>query len=1020
MPTKRTALPGGRGVRWRHQFATGDLELDLTSERSDLSDGQASVVIGRDVVNRNRLAKAPGRKPVEIVTGIPVADQPLTTAIESDFHGRMITFHDFASGERQAGEYLWQFIKFIDDSSSFRSLFPDHYAVFELTDEGQDRWGAFSQDMVGELVQFLPASFVRPKRVVEVIPTGPAYGNSSIVLDRTDWATRVSPTPGWRPEEMFDEFGAFGGFYHKGFEIKIAISRFHDKRGIWVSNGQKFWLLQGGIYTLYLDLGDDSGTKGLAWRGAQISPWVFIFTSAHHPPRIISLESPADPGTTEAELSRSLSGLLPPDTASVKEKGGLIMREFLDGQSTISSADQFFSSSTEGITTPSDGARPESVFRVRARVVDERTGATSAFAEVYSSATVRNDTAINLPFNLDATSFDTFIAVDLAEPNAQEDFSPFLPFKSTRSTTVEFWRTRSDGVVFFKEMAKQLVWVQKGDLSVAFESLGNVVDKGLGTKLEDQITRFGGRQAALGMSDVELLFQQQLFERDLRTGGLPPVCVDIAAVDGATIAGGEGDKLTIDIQDKTFEWPRVGSGQIIAHSELNALTPMPESFHPLDFRRLSRSTDTFQRFAVSGDAIIAVMRRGAHRIERVGAFLSVRQLADSGVGTPWPDTVLSVGTRAAWVTPTGIRVYDSDADEGRGELSLLKAKGMQAWLAEAAKFDMDVDAGYDESRGTIHIRRHLTLTDKQAGIPRDLSGSGGRVDEGVGAPFVAETNRHLVDSAMVNLSTGQWTLIEDDTGFRYVNATHAEASPKASPSLYSVDETGGVFQESYEGDSHPYDSLVVQDSIGGLFTIQNRNRLTGPGGSFSSVMTGDVIRFFGGTFGRSGRARRIKIANESALEFDNLPISAIGPGGPLETERFVIGASRFRIRWAPFQGSSPQTDKTLESLAIAAKPGRRHSVNTAWPDPPNRRLTVSVYRNLGDSALSEDVAGVSIYGDEHVEFKTEDRHSNVEADGNQLEIEIEQLDARTDVVLSSIEARVREDGTEDGDASTES
>lgn len=1002
-------------MRWRHKFATGDLELDLTSQRGDLSDGQASVVVGRDVLNRNRLAKAPGRKPVAISTGIPAEDQPLTTAIESDFHGRMITFRDFASGQRQSGEYLWQYIKFMPQGSSHSSNYPPDNALFELTDAGEERWGPFTADMLNQHAEWLPFSYVRPKRIGLVIESGPFFGNSAIILNRNQWSFDLDGD--WRPETMLSVGEFTTGIYNAGFLLKIKVDNFHDKRGIWVSNGQKFWLLQGGVYILYLDLGDDSQTKGLTWRGTQISPWVFMFTNPAHPPRVISLEAPPNPGTGEIELSRSLAGMLPPDTAFVNERGGIIFKALREGGSGQPTADETFSSSLTGIDTRSTPESGGAKYRVRVRVVDDRTGAASTFVDAYKSIENRE-----VDFDEDAISTGDKFFIFVDQNSNQTEDEPYSPLKTARATHIEFWRTRSDGVVFFLELRKALAWPTSGDMWTRYNATTNP-DSGrdYSTSIEEGFNaHFAGRNAALGMSDTELLTavrkdgSQPLQLNDTlgRIGGLPPVCVDIASVDGATIAGGEGDKLVIRVQKKVIEWPRVQSGQIIQYSELNTLIPVTESFHPLDFRRLSRSTDTFQRFAIASDVIVAVMRRGAHRIERVGPFLSVRQLAASGVGTPWPDTVLSVGARAAWVTPTGIRVYDADADEGRGQLSLLKSEGMEAWLAEALKFDMELDAGYDQSRGTIHIRRHITLTADQPTIPVSRRGSGGRNDEGVGTPFSSTTGKFLVDSAVVSLSTGTWTLIEDDTGFRYVNATHVEETPRASPSLYSVDETGGVFQESYEGDSHPYDSLTVQGDIGGTYTMPTRGRLLGPGGSFSSIMTGDVIRFWGAKLERGGRARRITVANESCLEFDELPV-------PTNAERFVIGASRFRIRWAPFQGTSPQTDKTLESLAIVALSGRRHSVNGLWPDPPDKKLTVRIFRNLSDFELDSDVAGVPIFDDQHAEFRTVDRHSDVEADGNQLEIEIEQLDARTDVILSSVEARIREDGTENEDASTE-
>ena len=57
----------GGSQQYTVEYATGDLRLNLTGDRSGLRDGEASIIVGRDVLNAGRLAKVRESKTTQAV-----------------------------------------------------------------------------------------------------------------------------------------------------------------------------------------------------------------------------------------------------------------------------------------------------------------------------------------------------------------------------------------------------------------------------------------------------------------------------------------------------------------------------------------------------------------------------------------------------------------------------------------------------------------------------------------------------------------------------------------------------------------------------------------------------------------------------------------------------------------------------------------------------------------------------------------------------------------------------------------
>lgn len=1026
------AFQSGGSRTFAVDYPTGTLALDLTADRSTLTDGQASVIVGRDVLKRNRLARGPGRKPVltNRDTDAFQPGGPLTTAIRSDFHGSATHITRGYSGApvdiTPPGGFLRQATW---DNCIYRSPrdVNDNRGEFAIT-ALSDNWDPVNEAMVGGFFQVVsPFPYVRPKTIAAFRPV--ATGNidsPAIYFTEEEWGDRGTA-------DHWGDLGS-GSFFLNGldseaqgtewprpFEFVITYRQFFDKRGIWVSDGQSFWLLHNGLYTKYLDLGADSGTLGTEWRGTQISPTLFMFVADNQLPRVIRLdtlpaaeatthavipgaEPPARGGVTEVGDTEHLAGILPPSTSIFQERNAIDFFDFIlpFGGLVI---DNEMSSSTTGITMANPSR--DALYRLKVRVVDGATGAASAFVNCFTKggtlgvATTRpvdHRFPERLFLRYPSPLTDNLLVVLAVPPTAIDAPEAHKPLKTGRATHIEFWRTTSVGIDFFRELRKRITWPPTSfDTAEEIPNYSTMVERGADPdNVADDVW------GVLGMSDAELLSMPLLTVEQARTGGLPPACRDVISIQAMTVCGGSGtEDVFYARQDKQILWPRLSSDEEIIHSMIRERLNQVESFYygigeanrEPDLRRLSRQGDTFQAFTVAGDYALAVMRHGVHRIERDGASVKTQSLAERGAGTPWAKTVLSIGDVAMWATTNGLRIYNPTANDGAGVLSLIQYEEMSEWFAEALRKNMDVEAGFDERRGTLHFRRSLD-----------------------GA---------FVDGAVYNLKFKMWSVMLDDNGFRYASSTHADTVSKKAAALYSIGIDGSVFEVNYEGTAHPYDGFAVQGTIetGGQFPpFGQGNPLTAEVVSttpfaFTPAMEGDIIRFRSSRAALDGQVRVILSADSQAVRFGadaetQLPV-------PLQDgDEFIIGAVPFRVRFHPVTGAFGANVKTLEGLEVVARPGLRHSENPLWPDRPEAKLTIRAYRDIGDDPIETQPADIPIFADEDAEFLSRDRFSDAEIQGTGIEIELELLDARADFVLSRVAGRFREDGDQESDAST--
>ena len=104
MPTRASGQKGGMR-KLQVSLPTGELRLDLTTDRSSLTDGQASIIEDADVVRPGRLARSSWRRKVNIALPPELSDfsagkHPITSVIPSNFSGFVRKVRSFESGVR--------------------------------------------------------------------------------------------------------------------------------------------------------------------------------------------------------------------------------------------------------------------------------------------------------------------------------------------------------------------------------------------------------------------------------------------------------------------------------------------------------------------------------------------------------------------------------------------------------------------------------------------------------------------------------------------------------------------------------------------------------------------------------------------------------------------------------------------------------------------------------------------------------------------------------------------------------
>lgn len=603
------------------------VDLNLTAQRSHLADGTASILIGMDNTRPGVLRSADPRKPLS-VSSPDSAD--IVFAQGSDFSGRYTNV--------QADEMGSDYSIITGPNGNAASL--------AITPVGFNKGIRFSADMVGGIV-VLDTGATEPYQN-KIASTSSTFGQPN---DTINFA-RESAVNTWSTGDTF----------------AILWEKEYDKRGIWMTDGRRIYLVQNDTVTKYLDIGTDAAL-GTKWHGTKISTGEFMFVNDLYAPRVISLN--AEAAGSDEDLSQ-LAGMSVPESETDR----------------TNHASDLTTSSTGGFIDPSTGG---GVYRVRIRFVDERSGTASRFVQLHATAIVGSDDFISVPDTTDTNKLivDFQSATYSADNVTQEDNIPNVP----RATHIEIYRTDEGGVNY---------WLERS-LPIARD--GNYIENS---------------DSDLTIPDTTLFNRKPLNILDERHGGLPPIGRKITSISGVTLIAGKANDARADVvlfsnkaedpivDTHTHElpWPTVEDDNTVYLSALDAF--LPESFSPQDKLRLSDIGDSFQNFGTAGGIAVAVMTEGAYRLQAVGLSLVKTTIGERGIGTAWPESVISVGKYVIWASPKGMIAYDTLFDRATGGYEYLASRSgefLESWLAEAFLLQDDIFCGYDQRDDILRVRR---------------------------------------------------------------------------------------------------------------------------------------------------------------------------------------------------------------------------------------------------------------------------------------------------------------------------
>ncbi len=568
-------------------------DLDLSSPLWRLKDGEASEILGMDVVFVGTFRSDRGRKPIGV--SIPEADRPITDVMEMNAEALVPVRKSYvvqptglfsveipntanyitATGQLTApgGTFTDYFFRGVDlllirDPVSMRG---PHRMLFN------NRSGGIINLQVG-------LTAVNTTVTRSVLSQGRTL--LAVSYDSTQDALVKSPDlyteeGGWDPDFVgavlqqnpdsrvgvnvdvygrsvnITEVGTYAqnndalvfptGMITFASEDKAVVTAniSKDRRGFLVTNGRKFWRQAGGAYELLLDLGTDVAL-GTRWRMARIASNRFMLVSPDYAPRILHLKK--DPMTISV-VSRSeiLAGCIPPqkppgietlvDTLDFTEKEGVLSRIQTGAIFNIHPSwhMRILPSASH---TQASGLTAGVNLKALVRGVNLEDNIASDFVKVISHENQTITTFPTLPITDD--TFSQLVAVDdlvglgvmggLDDDTGADDNRGFAPPIHPRITHIEVWRTLSDSNgVFSLEFRINLVDVELGELVV----LGNNSNRTL--VFAKPVTE----HLPIALDDVSLTRLPILTNTENTAGGLPPICRDVVQLFGVTLCFGK-------------------------------------------------------------------------------------------------------------------------------------------------------------------------------------------------------------------------------------------------------------------------------------------------------------------------------------------------------------------------------------------------------------------------------------------------------------------------------------------------
>lgn len=786
----------------------------------DIDRGEVSDLAGIDVTRPWR--RADPRKPIDGTAVLDYLDRPVVDVIESGFDGNglwsvMVPIGDGFTLTQSSAE-----LKIAD------AMYP---AVFA---------GAGWPTLLGNGEAYV-VFYKKSARTAEFMSI-----------------TGVTDTSGTIDSSILELDPAPSGDGVVGDYVRVVGVQGYDRGGLIASNGFRMRVHQAGAYQSTPLITVPEAARTDRWRGVRISNSRFLCVSPRHAPRIITLAG----GEEMIPLVAALDGTYTASGKQLAKTGAFTNYTFAEGDVCVIRAGAGVIAGSYLVNSKVDadkitlktGAGSDSTADVdfhivqRAHLDSSFAGPPPPFGQVKpqagpntavemecmgSGSTTAGETAVWIRvIDLDTNTVSPFYQVSdntgettltvIANQTVRITIQRYTSLQyaylalGSRGHLVQFWRKLSVGAGYFLEVEVPL---------------DEIVQKRAAT---------GFYQIQLELSDQDLAKKQQLLISDI-VKGVPPAARDVAVLGdtGIVLLAGKAD---IDefihpvIDGLTYTWPTIDNDNVVHFSRVDAFEP--ENFPPRLANQLllSKVGDGFQRFVTCGDDVLAVMARGVYRLTS-GGLLGVRRvvIAETGLGTPWPASVIPVENKALWVNANNVYLYDVE-NLGTDRPPLMSVgNDISGWLKDAAELGDTIQSFLDERRRVIIVRRLKTdgsIQDWEYDIVQGMSG-----------------------------------FVEDRSGVVYANSSCAQSGADDQAILHSVDETGAMLEiggEQRVGDSHPYDGKTGQATLDGTYTITAESITKAA--AFSADMLGDSVRFRSSNSAVDGQVRQIRQLRSSGDE----------------------------------------------------------------------------------------------------------------------------------------------------------
>lgn len=457
----------------------------------------------------------------------------------------------------------------------------------------------------------------------------------------------------------------------------------------------------------------------------------------------------------------------------------------------------------------------------------------------------------------------------------------------------------------------------------------------------------------IDISDNSLILNEDLPKEDFTKGMMPNGTI-VHYQQGITFVGG----ASLAAADTQF--PRILAGNIVFFSRTD--TEEPENFPPGNFKVLGELGDDFRACVKAGDATVLLSRFSFTVAQRMGTFLQFFDGGGQNQGLAFAEAYASLGSHAAWVSDESIWLFNGLTQEAPEDIGF-EIRDWVRGLKDAHRVRMGFDpvnlllwvgkmgnsalAG-DDTVAECMIYHFARAPEERAWLKRE--------NVVLDAPF---------SGYGIETSTSRWAFYR------------MAGSPPRCFQVIDYDNSplcDGGFN-------------ILTNTLSGTVPtlLTNVTAMTGiniPAGA-SNGLRGAIVHFITGII--SEAIRVISASTATSITWTT-PLTVLAGSS------WIIAGIPFRLRFPPIRGQDPFVTKTIIGAQVMLD-------NIGYGGQPSQDASLLVkllrdYQNAPEAGAANSLAltsGVAVRG--------RDRATKVQASGNVIEVQIEQLDRHVDFSL---------------------